>query len=174
MFYFLLFINFCFFILGNIVYSPMLEPHIPSIFVFGLEIPIIKILISELAFICLYTFLDKGNTQYSLWFPFLSLLITWQFLFPHWSFLFYSEYVQYFSIGISSIAIIINTIVVKRLVSKGYTRLFSSRTASIIASIVEISMFAFLLDIGVQGAISTALTRIVYIAIIPRWVFKKK
>jgi hypothetical protein len=152
----------------------MLESYLPSIFVFNLEIPIIKILVSELAFICLYTFLDKGNTQYNLTFPLLSLVITWQFLFPHWDFLFYSKYVQYFSILISSIAIIVNTIVVKRLVSKGYTKLFSSRTASVVASMVEISMFAFLLDIGVQGAVSTAITRIIYVTIIPRLVFNKK
>ncbi len=170
MFALILIINFILFIVGNIVWTY----SIPEIALFGLNIPIFQILISELCFIFLYTMVDKGNIKWGWLFAIFSVFITLQLALPFYGFLFYSTSVQYFSISISVFAIIINSLVIKKLLSKGFSKLFSSRASTSMASLVEISLFAFLLDIGVQGAISTILVRIVYVTLVPKIFFHKQ
>ncbi len=163
-------INLFLFIIGNIVWTYSL----PNIFIFGLNIPIIQILLSELSFIVLYTVIDKGNIKFGWVFAIVSVIMTMQLFLPFYKFLFYSANVQYFSVTISIVAIIINSIVVRKLISSGFSKLFSSRISTILASLAEISLFAFLLDIGIQGAISTILVRICFVSIVPKIFFHKQ
>ena len=170
MFVLILVINFFLFIIGNIVWTY----SIIELELFGLNIPILQILISELAFITLYTMIDKGNIKYGWFFTICAVIITLQLALPSYSFLFYSTSVQYFSVSISLLAIVVNSLVIRKLLSSGFSKLFSSRLSTSLASLVEISLFAFLLDIGVQGAISTILVRICYVTIIPKIIFHKQ
>ncbi len=159
-----------FFVAGNIVW--VLD--LPNIVIYNLEIPIIQILSSELSFIIIYTIIDKGNLKYGLGFTLLSVLLVGQFILPIYSDMFYSKNVQYFSVSISVLAIIINSIVIRKMVNRGLSKLLSSRVSTATASVVEISFFAFLLNIGVQGAISTVIVRSVYIYLIPKLFFHKQ
>lgn len=167
---FFLIANFLLFILGNIVWTY----DLPVIVVFGLQIPIIQILLSELSFIVLYTTIDKGNIKYGWTFTILAVLVTSQMSLPIYQSLFYSKSVQYFSITISVVAIVVNSMIIRKLISSGFTKLFSSRVSTSIASLVEISLFAFLLDIGIQGALSTIIVRIICVTIVPKLFFHKQ
>jgi hypothetical protein len=156
----LLILNVCFFLLGNYIYTT--DVYLVA-----------KILISELAFIFLYTIVDKGNIQYSWKFTILSAIFSLQFMLPVYEFLFFSKSVQYFSVLIATAAIILNSLLIRKLLSKGLTKLLSSRISTSIASIFEICFFAFLLEIGIMGALITVCVRAVYITVIPYFIFRK-
>ncbi|MFL1780932.1 hypothetical protein ABSA28_00642 [Candidatus Hepatincolaceae symbiont of Richtersius coronifer] len=143
-------------------------------FIYTLDIDLIgKVLVSELCFIILYTLIDKGNLAYGTTFTVLSILVTLQFLLPVYSFLFFSRYVQIASVIISSWAILINSMMIRKMVNKGLTKIFSSRMSTITATILEIFLFAVLLKIGVIGALMTMSVRALYIYIVPKIIFKK-
>jgi hypothetical protein len=156
---FLVILNFMFFCLGNYIYT--------------LEIPLmVKIAVSELSFICFYTFCDKGNFKYKLIFPIIMIITVAQCVLPFYDILFYSTNVKYMSLLISSIAIIINYVLANNLLHGKFKNIMLSRISTAFASIFEISVFSYLLDIGLEGALITVLTRFVYIIIITKLVFK--
>ena len=134
---------------------------------------IIKIVVSELCFICFYTLTDKGNISYGIKFTFLLWCMILSFLHPVYNFLFYSNSVKVFSIAISSLAIFINYIILNNLLSRGLKNVLISRISTGLASVVEISLFAYLLDIGLIGAMITALVRAMYLIAVPYLIFYK-
>jgi hypothetical protein len=148
------------FIIGNIVYNT----NFPIIF---------KVAISELSFILLYTIIDKFNIKHGLKFTLLSLAVLVIFYLPYFEFLFYSKYVQYFSISISLVANILNALMVKNLINKGIQNLITSRISTITASLIEVSLFVYLLEIGVSGLFLTITFRLLYIYLIPKILFYK-
>ena len=160
-FFSLFLITFLLFILGNYIYT------IDTLL-------IIKILVSESCFVLLYTFIDKYNLKYGSYFTIVSILLLSVFYLPIFSFLFYSQSVQIFSVSISIVVNIIDSLLVRKLFNKGFKKIFSSQISTIIASMIEISIFAYLLDIGLDGATYTTLTRVFYIYCLPKIVLNKK
>jgi hypothetical protein len=148
------------FIIGNIVYNTTLSI-------------ILKVAISELSFILLYTIIDKFNIKYGLKFTLLSLLVLVIFYLPYFEFLFYSKNVQYFSISISLATNILNALMVKNLINNGIKNLMSSRISTITASLIEVSLFVYLLEIGINGLFFTTMFRLLYIYIVPKILFYK-
>lgn len=156
----ILLLNYIAFAIGNLIYT------LDTLLIF-------KILVSELAFITLYTLIDKGNIKYGNLYTVLSMILMIQFFLPFYSFMFYSNNVHIFSISIATISIFINSLIVRGLVNKGFKKIFSSRVSTIIATIIEVSCFSYLLNIGVLGALITLGVRAVYIYIIPKIIIKK-
>ncbi|UQY80164.1 hypothetical protein HAV_00353 [Candidatus Hepatincola sp. Av] len=142
-------------------------------FIYTLNILLIcKILVSELAFICLYTLVDKGNIKYGNLYTILSTILMIHFILPFYNFMFYSNSVHFFSISIATLSIFINSLIVRGLVSKGFKKIFSSRVSTITATILEVSCFSYLLNIGILGALITLGVRAIYIYIIPKIIIK--
>ena len=157
----LFFIIFSLFILGNYIYTIN-------------TLLIIKILLSEGCFILLYTFVDKYNLKYGYYFTIAPMLCLAMFYLPMFSFLFYSYNVQIFSISTAIFVTLIDSFLVRKLFNKGIKKIFSSQISTAVASIVEILIFAYMLNIGLSGALYTSITRTLYIYFLPKIIFNKK
>lgn len=158
---FLIACSLIFFVLGNLVYS--------SIF----NLPwYIRSIISEGMFVFMYTIVDFGNLKYRYKFAFPHVALLVIFYTPLFLPLFYSKSTQVFSVSIAILAILVNSKVLYFLYSKGFAKIFCTRMGTIVASLVEIILFSFLLDLGVKGAILMCILRPVYIIFIPRIIFK--
>jgi hypothetical protein len=163
---FLLLLCIALFVLGNFIYTLEQAPLF------------LKILISEMSFIIIYTITDKANIKYGFLFSSI-LVVVFCIIFVFGLFggfissLFYSIYVQNWSLVIMILVSLINALMLKNLLNKKFSHLISSRISTSIASIIEVSLFAFLLDIGFLGGLITLSVRIIYIFSISKFFFNK-
>ncbi|MGV3278369.1 hypothetical protein ACFX5K_01820 [Rickettsiales bacterium LUAb2] len=160
--YLLILLSLIFFIIGNIVYSSVID--IPWY---------IRSIISELMFVIMYTTIDYGNLKYRYSFAIPHMFLLLIFYLPFFLPLFYNVNAQYFSVSIAILAIAINSRILYFLYNKGFTKILCTRASTAIASIVEIILFSSILHLGAKGAILMMILRPIYIAIIPKFVFKK-
>lgn len=150
------------FVLGNIAYSTLID--IPWY---------IRSIISEFMFILMYTIVDYGNLKYKYKFAIPHVIILLVLFFPLFLPLFYSKAAQLFSVSIAILAILINAKVLHILHNKGLANILCSRISTTIASSIEILLFSFILNLGLKGAILMIILRPIYIALIPKFIFKK-
>lgn len=152
-----------FFILGNLVYSSIV--NVPWY---------IRSIISEGMFVFMYTIVDFGNLKYRYKFAFPHIALLLIFYTPLFLPLFYTQSTQVFSVSISILAILVNSKVLYFLYSKGFKKIFCTRIGTTTASLLEIILFSFLLDLGIKGAILMCILRPIYIAFIPKVIFKSE
>lgn len=160
-----------FFVLGNIIYTTNFAQ-------------IIKILVSELSFITIYTIIDKSNYKYGFTFTSVVILLLTLLYLPsinvpflsniNIASIFYSRNVQLISVTILICGAMLNAVLIKQLLQKNFSILFSSRLSTSIATLVEVSVFSYLLDLGIQGFFITLSVRILFIVIVPKIVFYSK
>lgn len=142
--------------------------------IYTTDVPvIIKIGFSQLCFIVVHTLTDKGNMQYKNGFTLASVLIALQFMLPLYSGMFFSKSVQIASTSIAAFTVLLNSILVRKLLSKGWSKILSSRISTTLASVVEMSLFAYLLEIGLEGAFIMAIFRVFYVYGFPLLIFRK-
>ncbi len=155
--------NLLIFLLGNVVYSDLVS------------IPLLaKILISELCFIVLYSLTDYANARFGVIFAFCYIPLLAVGYLTIFSPIFYSYSVQLFSITIAIFGSIINFSIFRVLYKKLKAVLLSSRISTVTTSVLEASLFSYLLDIGLVGFATTLAVRFVYVYIVPKLILGNK
>ncbi len=157
----LIVLNLSLFLLGNIIYSDLVDVDL-----------IIRIIVSELCFITLYSFTDYANKSFGIIFAVLFIPLLALGYLKAFNPLFYSNEVQLLSISIAIAGSLLNFSVFRTLYNRLKTALFSSRISTSVTSVIEVAVFSYFLEIGLQGFLTTIVVRFAYIYIVPKILFK--
>ncbi len=159
----LIVLNLSLFLLGNIIYSDLVDVDL-----------IVRILVSELCFIALYSFTDYANKNFGVLFAVLFIPLLALGYLNTFDELFYSNSVQILSISIAIAGSLLNFSVFRALYNRAKTALFSSRISTSTTSVVEVAVFSYFLEIGLQGFLTTIFVRFIYVYIVPKILFNNK